>query len=46
VDGDCEAAEAIRDFVADRYDHHPVPDFGQAPVPIGRKRRRAEGRER
>jgi len=50
ADGDREAAQAIRDFVADRYDHHPVPASeqatGQAPAPINRKRRRAEGRKR
>jgi hypothetical protein len=48
--GDREAAQAIREFVVDRDDHYPVPESeqatGQAPAPINRKRRRAEGRER
>ena len=44
--GDFEAADAIRDFVADRYDHHATPDAEQAPAPISKKRRRAQGRER
>lgn len=46
ADGDREAADAIRDYVADRYDHHPVPDSGQVPAPIDNKRRHAQGRER
>jgi hypothetical protein len=40
--GDREAAEAIRDFVADHYDHRPVTD----PVPGNRRRSRDQVRER
>ena len=50
ADGDREAAQAIREFVADRYDHHPAPKFEQAPeqapAPIDKKRHRDQGRER
>lgn len=39
---DREAAEAIRDFVADHYDHRPAPD----PIPGNRRRSRDQVRER
>jgi hypothetical protein len=44
--GDREAADAIRDYVADRYDHHPAPGSDQAPAPVNRKGPRDPGRER
>jgi hypothetical protein len=44
--GDREAANAIRDFVADRYDHHPAPGTDQAQEPVNPKRPRDPGRER
>jgi len=44
--GDREAADAIRDFVADRYDHHPAPGTEQPPAPVNRKRPCDQGRER
>ena len=44
--GDREAAEAIGDYVADHYDHHPAPGSDQAPGPDNRKRPRDQGRER
>jgi len=43
---DREAADAIRDFVADRYDQHPAPGSEPAPAPDKRKRSRDQGRER
>ena len=52
--GDQEAADAIRDYVADHYDHHPEPgaaqEQAQTPTPEPptrhRKRPRDQGRER
>ena len=52
--GDHEAADAIRDYVADHYDHRPEPgaaqEQAQAPAPEsptkGRERPRDQGRER
>ncbi len=44
--GDREAADAIRDYVADHFDHHPAPGTDQAPEPVNRKGPRDPGRER
>jgi len=46
ADGDREAFEAIRDYVADRYDHHPAPEPTTAPAPINNQRQSDQGRER
>ncbi len=52
ADGDREAAEAIRDYVADHYDHHPSPAppknrrQGRPRPPINANAPATEGRER
>lgn len=44
--GDREAADAIRGYVADHFDHHSAPGTDQAPAPVNRKGPRDPGRER